>query len=153
MWVDKLNALFAYSLLSLECLGNFPSIVPFNASISNVARLLSLFEGKDSRTNPFKGGADGMIWKAQGIVELLQSSVTRAMARRMEEEHRGKIAGFKKMIQDLAWQVIEDQEEDFKRSKTILWSSVQMEETKEASLEGLKASKTKGRAISGPYCW
>ncbi|KAI5657877.1 hypothetical protein M9H77_26670 [Catharanthus roseus] len=66
----------------------------------------------------------------------------------MEEEHQRKIGGFKKMIQDLAWQL---QEEDFKRSKTILWSSVQMEETKKASLEGLEASKTKEGGISESY--
>ncbi|KAI5667707.1 hypothetical protein M9H77_17560 [Catharanthus roseus] len=35
--IGKLNDLLAYSLLSLECLGNFHSILPFNASISNVA--------------------------------------------------------------------------------------------------------------------
>ncbi|KAI5654145.1 hypothetical protein M9H77_31332 [Catharanthus roseus] len=62
--------------------------------------------------------------ESEGTVELLQGPVTRAMARRMEEEHRGKITRFKKMIQDLAWQVIGYQEEDFKRSKTMLWSSV-----------------------------
>ncbi|KAI5667899.1 hypothetical protein M9H77_17752 [Catharanthus roseus] len=75
-----------------------------------------------------------MSQKAQGTLELLQGQVTRAMARRIEEEHRGKIAGFKKMIQDLAWQILGDQEEDFKRFKTILWSSVQVEESKEANL-------------------
>ncbi|KAI5667958.1 hypothetical protein M9H77_17811 [Catharanthus roseus] len=101
--VDKLNALFAFSLLSLKCLGNFPSIVPFNASISNVVPPLLLFEGIDSRTNPSKGGADGITRKVQRTVELLQGPVTRAMARRIEEEHLGKIARFKKMIQDLAW--------------------------------------------------
>ncbi|KAI5676852.1 hypothetical protein M9H77_07802 [Catharanthus roseus] len=85
--VDKLDTLFAYFLLSFECLVNIHSIVPFNAYISNVARFLWLFEGTDSRTNIFKGEAD-------------------AKARRIEEEHRGKIAIFKKMIQDLAWQVI-----------------------------------------------
>ncbi|KAI5654566.1 hypothetical protein M9H77_31753 [Catharanthus roseus] len=73
------------------------------------------------------------------------------MARRLEKEHRGKIARFKKMIQDLAWQVIGDQEEDFKRSKTILWSSVQVEESKEANLGRLEASKTKRGSISAPY--
>ncbi|KAI5668830.1 hypothetical protein M9H77_18683 [Catharanthus roseus] len=54
--VDKLSALFAYSLLCLEYLSNFPSIVPFNASISNVACLLLLFERTDWKTNPIKGG-------------------------------------------------------------------------------------------------
>ncbi|KAI5663960.1 hypothetical protein M9H77_23283 [Catharanthus roseus] len=88
MLVDKLDALFAYSLLNLECLGNFHSIIPFNASsISNVAYLLWLFEEMDWRTNPFKGGADGMIGDAQDIIELLQGPVMRAKAKRMEEEH------------------------------------------------------------------
>ncbi|KAI5664560.1 hypothetical protein M9H77_23883 [Catharanthus roseus] len=45
--VDKLSALFAYSLLSLEYLSNFPNTVPINASISNLARLLLLFERTD----------------------------------------------------------------------------------------------------------
>ncbi|KAI5652908.1 hypothetical protein M9H77_30095 [Catharanthus roseus] len=102
--VDEHNALFAYSLLSLQCLGNFHSITPFNASISNVARHLWLFEGMYLRMNPFKRGEDSMTWDAQGTVQLLQGPVTRAMARRIEEEHRGKIAKFEKMIQDLAWQ-------------------------------------------------
>ncbi|KAI5667417.1 hypothetical protein M9H77_17270 [Catharanthus roseus] len=57
--VDKLDASFAYPLLSLEYLGNFHSTVPFNASISNVARLLWLFKGMDSRTTPFKRGVYG----------------------------------------------------------------------------------------------
>ncbi|KAI5664567.1 hypothetical protein M9H77_23890 [Catharanthus roseus] len=78
--VDKLSALFAYSLLSLVYLNNFPSIVPFNAFISNVARLLLLFERMDWKMNPFKGAVDGMTWKVQGTVELWQGPVTRAMA-------------------------------------------------------------------------
>ncbi|KAI5676636.1 hypothetical protein M9H77_07586 [Catharanthus roseus] len=41
----------------------------------------------------------------------------RAIAK--SEEHQGNIAGFEKMIPDLAWQVIGDQEEDFKRSETV----------------------------------
>ncbi|KAI5680891.1 hypothetical protein M9H77_02118 [Catharanthus roseus] len=44
-----------------------------------------------------------------------------------------------------------DQEEDFKRSKAILWSSVQVEESKEANLGKLEAFKTKRGAISGHY--
>ncbi|KAI5667744.1 hypothetical protein M9H77_17597 [Catharanthus roseus] len=60
----------------------------------------------DLRMNSFKGGADGMPQDVEGTIELLQGLVTRAMARRMEKEHRGKIAIFKKIIQDLAWKVI-----------------------------------------------
>ncbi|KAI5653741.1 hypothetical protein M9H77_30928 [Catharanthus roseus] len=92
--VDKLYALFAYSLLSLECLGT---------------------------------------------VKLFQGPVTRVMARRMEEEHQGKIAIFKEIIQDLGWQVIGVQQQDFRRSKTFLLSSVQAEESKEARLGNLEA--------------
>ncbi|KAI5661714.1 hypothetical protein M9H77_21037 [Catharanthus roseus] len=55
--------------------------------------------------------------KSQGTVELLQGPVTRAMARRMEEEHQGKIIRFKKMIQALTWKVIGDQEEDLRGLK------------------------------------
>ncbi|KAI5648853.1 hypothetical protein M9H77_34858 [Catharanthus roseus] len=106
----------------------------------------------ESRALVTKAMSYSMTRKAQPTVELLQGPVTRAMARRMEEEHQGKIAGFKKMIRDVAWQVIGDQEEDFKRSKTFLWSSVQVKEFKEASLGRLEASKTKKGAISGPYC-
>ncbi|KAI5653369.1 hypothetical protein M9H77_30556 [Catharanthus roseus] len=36
------------------------------------------------------------------------------MARRIEKEHRGKIARFKKIIQNLDWQVRRDQEETLK---------------------------------------
>ncbi|KAI5667525.1 hypothetical protein M9H77_17378 [Catharanthus roseus] len=32
-------------------------------------------------------GADGMTWDVQGIVELLQGPVARAMAKRLEDEH------------------------------------------------------------------
>ncbi|KAI5667471.1 hypothetical protein M9H77_17324 [Catharanthus roseus] len=77
------------------------SIPPSVDIISNVARLLWLFEGTELRTNPFKGGADGMTWVAKGTVELLQGPTTRAMARRMEKEYRGKIAIFKGMMRDL----------------------------------------------------
>ncbi|KAI5671390.1 hypothetical protein M9H77_11754 [Catharanthus roseus] len=63
------------------------------------------------------------------------------MARIIEEEHRGKIDRFKKMIQDLPCQVTRDQEEGIKRSKIVLWSSVQVEESKEANLGNLGASK------------
>ncbi|KAI5682528.1 hypothetical protein M9H77_03756 [Catharanthus roseus] len=88
--VDKLNAILVYSLLSVEYLGNFHSIVPFNTSISNVACLLWVFEGMDLRMNPFKGRTDGMIRDVQGIVELLQGRATRAMARRIEENTEEK---------------------------------------------------------------
>ncbi|KAI5672464.1 hypothetical protein M9H77_12828 [Catharanthus roseus] len=128
--VDRLNALLAYSLLSLKFLGKFHSIVPFNASISNVSQLLLLFEGMDSRTNPFKEGADGMTQDVQGTLKLLQGLVTGAIARGMKEEHRGKIAIFTKMIQDLAWQVIGAQEEGFRGTKTLLFSKLQVEESK-----------------------
>ncbi|KAI5681889.1 hypothetical protein M9H77_03117 [Catharanthus roseus] len=82
--------------------------------------------------------------------------VTRATARRMEEEHRGKIATFEKMIQDLAWQVIaifekmiqdlawqviRAQERAFRGTMTLLFSKLQVEEAKETSWENLEASK------------
>ncbi|KAI5672338.1 hypothetical protein M9H77_12702 [Catharanthus roseus] len=69
-----------------------------------------------------------MTRDAQETVKLLQCLVTRAMAKRMEEEHQGKIAIFKKMTQDLA-------------SQTLLFSELQVEEAKETSLEDLEASK------------
>ncbi|KAI5652316.1 hypothetical protein M9H77_29503 [Catharanthus roseus] len=78
---------------------------------------------------------------AQEIVELLQGPVTRAMARRMEEEHRGKIAIFKKMNEDLGWQVIGAQEGALTGTKTLLFSKLQVEEAKETSLEDLEALK------------
>ncbi|KAI5662510.1 hypothetical protein M9H77_21833 [Catharanthus roseus] len=59
----------------------------------------------------------------------------------MEEEYKGKVALFEKMLQDLAWHVLEEQREDFRGSKTFLLSRVQMEESKEASLGGFIASK------------
>ncbi|KAI5667942.1 hypothetical protein M9H77_17795 [Catharanthus roseus] len=57
------------------------------------------------------------------------------MARRMEEEHQGKIAIFKKMNKGLAWQVIGAQEGAFRGTKTLLFSKLQVEEAKEISLE------------------
>ncbi|KAI5681930.1 hypothetical protein M9H77_03158 [Catharanthus roseus] len=84
--VDKLDALFVYSLLSLECFGNIHSIVPLNASICNVARLLWLFEGLDSRKNPLKEEADGMTWDRHENIDSFQGSVMRSRARKIEEE-------------------------------------------------------------------
>ncbi|KAI5664512.1 hypothetical protein M9H77_23835 [Catharanthus roseus] len=146
--VNKLDALFSYSLLRLERLGNFYGIVPYKASISNVACLLWLFEGMDLMMNPFKRRADGMTRDAQEIIELLQVSITRAMAKRMEEKHRGKIAIFEKMTQDLAWQVTEAQEGAFRGTKTLLLSKLQVEEAKETNLEDLEASKTKNEEVN-----
>ncbi|KAI5667712.1 hypothetical protein M9H77_17565 [Catharanthus roseus] len=54
------------------------------------------------------------------------------------------------MIQELALQVIGDQEEDFKRSKTVLWSIMPVEESKEANLGSLVASKIKGMIFLEP---
>ncbi|KAI5673890.1 hypothetical protein M9H77_14254 [Catharanthus roseus] len=51
---NKLHALVFPSSLILEYFGHFHSITSFNALTSNVARLLWLYEGLDSRTNPFK---------------------------------------------------------------------------------------------------
>ncbi|KAI5648911.1 hypothetical protein M9H77_34916 [Catharanthus roseus] len=48
---------------------------------------------------------DGMTRDVQETIELLQGRVTRAIARRIEEEHRGKIAIFEKMIQDLVGKI------------------------------------------------
>ncbi|KAI5671470.1 hypothetical protein M9H77_11834 [Catharanthus roseus] len=83
-----------------------------------------------------------MTQDAQGTVELLQVPVTRAMARRMEEKHRRKIAIFEKMIQDLAWKMIGAQEGASRGTKTLLFSKLQVEEAKETSLEDLEASKS-----------
>ncbi|KAI5676050.1 hypothetical protein M9H77_07000 [Catharanthus roseus] len=75
-----------HDLAKEQCFGNIHSIVPFNASISNVSHLLWLFEGLDSKTNPFKGGADGMTWDRHENIESFQGSVTRSRVRKMEEE-------------------------------------------------------------------
>ncbi|KAI5661653.1 hypothetical protein M9H77_20976 [Catharanthus roseus] len=93
-------------------------------------------------TSPFKGGANSITRDEQEIVELLQGPVTRAMPRRMEEEHRGKIAIFEKVIQDLAWQVIGEQRA-FRGNMTLLFSKLQVKEAKGSSLEELDASKSK----------
>lgn len=42
-----------------------------------------------------------MTRDAQEMVELLQRPVAKAMARKMEKEHKGKLALFEKIIQDL----------------------------------------------------
>ncbi|KAI5652872.1 hypothetical protein M9H77_30059 [Catharanthus roseus] len=72
--------------LHLQCLGNIHSIIPFNDFISNVARLLWLFEGLDSRTIPFKGGVDGMTRDRHENMESFQGSVMRSRAWDIEEE-------------------------------------------------------------------
>ncbi|KAI5666587.1 hypothetical protein M9H77_16440 [Catharanthus roseus] len=102
--VNKLGALISYSLLTLECLGNFHSVMPFNALNSHVAHHLWLFGGIGENESFQKRGE----WYDSGYqetIELLQGSVTRAMARKREEEYQEKIAIFEKMIRDLAWQV------------------------------------------------
>ncbi|KAI5663936.1 hypothetical protein M9H77_23259 [Catharanthus roseus] len=46
--------------------------------ISNVARLLWLFDGTHSRTNPFKGRPDGMSCDRHEDMESFQGSITRS---------------------------------------------------------------------------
>ncbi|KAI5666428.1 hypothetical protein M9H77_16281 [Catharanthus roseus] len=74
----------------LEIDHSIPSLVNV---ISNVARLLWLFEGTDWRTDTFKGGANGMTWykhenmeSFQGSVTSFQESITRSRVRKIEEE-------------------------------------------------------------------
>ncbi|KAI5667687.1 hypothetical protein M9H77_17540 [Catharanthus roseus] len=70
----------------------------------------------------------------------------------MEEEHRGKVAIFEKIIQDLAWEMIGTQEGSLRGTKTLLFSKLQVEEAREISLEDLEASKPKWRRRLEPYC-
>ncbi|KAI5669020.1 hypothetical protein M9H77_18873 [Catharanthus roseus] len=93
---------------------------------------------------------DRMTRNVQETVELMQRPIMRAKAKRMEEEYKGEVALFEKMLQDLAWHVLEEQREDFGGSKSFLFSRVQMEETKKESLEGLEASKPKGEPFLDP---
>ncbi|KAI5674118.1 hypothetical protein M9H77_14482 [Catharanthus roseus] len=69
-------------------------------------------ESTDLRTNPFKGRTDSMTRGGQETVELMQGPITRAKAKRMEEEYKGEVALFETMLQDLAWHVLEEQRED-----------------------------------------
>lgn len=48
-----------------------------------------------------------MTWDVQEIVELLQGPITRAIAKRMDKEQKGKVSLFEKIIQDLTWLVLE----------------------------------------------
>ncbi|KAI5663240.1 hypothetical protein M9H77_22563 [Catharanthus roseus] len=68
-------------------------IPPLVNTISNFARLLWLFEGTNSRTNLFKGEADGMtqdkhenMGSFKGSVTSFQGPVIRSRARKIEEE-------------------------------------------------------------------
>lgn len=69
--------------------------------ISNVAHLLYIFIGEDSRMNLFKGRVDGMTWNAQET-DLMRGPITRTMARKIEEENKGKVAMFNRNFQELA---------------------------------------------------
>ncbi|KAI5681644.1 hypothetical protein M9H77_02872 [Catharanthus roseus] len=109
-----------------------------------------LFEGMDLRTNPFKGGADGMTQDAQETVELLQGPITRAMTRRIEEEHRGKRVVFEKMIQDLAWQVIGAQEGALKEPRHLIFQ-VASGGSQRNKFERSQSFKTKQRRRLEPY--
>ncbi|KAI5676871.1 hypothetical protein M9H77_07821 [Catharanthus roseus] len=64
------------------------SIPPSVNIISNVARLLWLFEGKDSRMNPFKGGVDGMTWEGQETIEWMQGPIKELRRREWKRNTR-----------------------------------------------------------------
>ncbi|KAI5668596.1 hypothetical protein M9H77_18449 [Catharanthus roseus] len=71
-------------------------------------------QGEDFKRNGFE---DESFQRRGRWYDSESARNRRAIAR--FEEHQRKVAGFKKMIQDLAWQVIGDQEEDLKKSKTV----------------------------------
>lgn len=71
-------------------------------------------------------------------MELLQGLITRAIAKRTEEEHKEKLALFE-MFQNLTLHLLEGQGEDYGGSKTLLLSKVQVEESKKTILEGFLA--------------
>ncbi|KAI5669015.1 hypothetical protein M9H77_18868 [Catharanthus roseus] len=65
----------------------------------------------------------------------------------MEEEYKGEVVLLEKMLQDLAWHVLEEQQEDTGGSKGFLFSRMQMKESTEASLGGFITSKPKEEVI------
>ncbi|KAI5657044.1 hypothetical protein M9H77_25837 [Catharanthus roseus] len=68
------------------------SIHPLVHIISNVARILWLFKGIDSRTNPFEGGAASMIRNRYENMESFQGLVIRSRARKIDlEMQRNKL--------------------------------------------------------------
>ncbi|KAI5675454.1 hypothetical protein M9H77_06404 [Catharanthus roseus] len=54
------------------------------------------------------------------------------------------------MFQDLVWHVLEKQREDLRGAETLLLSKVQVEESKETSLEDFEATKLKGEEDLNP---
>lgn len=47
-----------------------------------------------------------MTRDVQETVHSMQGPITKAMAKRMEEERKGKVALFEKMFQNLTWHVL-----------------------------------------------
>lgn len=78
-----------------------------------------------------------MTRDAQETVNLLRGPVTRARAKRMEEEYKEMEELFENMLENFTWHTLEERGEEFKGSKTSLLFKVKMKESKEANLEVL----------------
>lgn len=104
---------------------NFDLPINFNISATLNVSDLSLFDvDVNSRMNPFKGGLDDMSLY-QETIDLLNRSVTQAMAKRIAEEAKGKVALFERSFHRLAWYKFEDEEDIQESSKTLLVFTVQ----------------------------
>ncbi|KAI5672485.1 hypothetical protein M9H77_12849 [Catharanthus roseus] len=77
----------------------------------------------------------GMIGDAQETVDLFQGLVTRAKAKRKEEEHKGMVAIFTKMIQNFTWHVVEEQGEDSRGQKPSCYLRYKRKYPKKQALE------------------
>lgn len=86
---------------------------------------------------------DGMTRDAKETVKLMQGPITRMKAKRIEEESKGEVTLFGRMLQDLAWHVLEEQLEDSRGSKTFLLLRAQIEESKERDWKDWKLKKKK----------
>ncbi|KAI5681860.1 hypothetical protein M9H77_03088 [Catharanthus roseus] len=147
---DKLHALFSFSLLILESFGNVHNIASFNSSMSNVGRLLWLFEGMDSRMNPSKERGYGMTQDKHENMEIFQGPITKSIDRKIEEKNKGMVILFKKNFRDLTWNATEGENEGQRRTKTFLMSKMQAERAKGTSLEDLEDSTSNGEEGMNP---
>ncbi|KAI5672296.1 hypothetical protein M9H77_12660 [Catharanthus roseus] len=134
---------FAFSLLILESFGNVHNIASFNASMSNVAHLLWLFEGRDLITNPFKKRRYGMTRDKHKNIKIFQGSATRLGARKPEKENE-EIVDLLGSTFDYTSKVLEMRNEDQRSTKTFQMSIMQVEKAKGTRLDDLEDSTSNG---------
>lgn len=78
-----------------------------------------LIEGMDLSTDPFEERGYDITWDAQETKELMRGLITRMMARKTEEENKGRVAMLVKNYQELAFHEFEGEDKDPKDTKTL----------------------------------